>query len=63
MAHVAFADLQTLFGQNLMIALDSKGLTAENLASNNVAGLNLGLRLTNKPGKLNALWVRWEEAQ
>jgi hypothetical protein len=52
------ADLETLLGHNLLLAMDSRGLTAANMANTDPSLLNIGLRLTNDPAKLNALYAK-----
>jgi uncharacterized protein DUF3352 len=52
------ADLETLFGHNLMLALDQKGLTADGLSGDDFSQLNFGARFTNDPAKLDALYTK-----
>jgi hypothetical protein len=49
-------DLETLFGRNIMLALDKQGLTASSLSGNDFSRLNFGVRFTNDPAKLDALY-------
>jgi Protein of unknown function (DUF3352) len=49
-------DLETLFGHNLLLALDQQGLTAAGLSGHSMSTLNFGARFTNDPAKLNALY-------
>ncbi len=51
-------DLETLFGHNLIVALDQQGLTADGLSGNDFSQLNFGARFTNDPAKLNALYAK-----
>jgi hypothetical protein len=50
-------DLRTLLGQNVLFALDSKGLTSSS-SVDDLTGLTLGARFTNHPAKLNALYAK-----
>jgi hypothetical protein len=49
-------DLGTVFGDNLLFAVDSDGLTAEAIEAEDPSLLNLGLRMTNDPDELNAVY-------
>ncbi|MDX6308226.1 MAG: hypothetical protein QOI06_1272 [Nocardioidaceae bacterium] len=51
-------DIETLFGQNILLALDNKGLNATALGSGDPSQLNYGIRITNDPAKLDALYNR-----
>lgn len=51
-------DLETLFGHNLMFALDARGLTANGLSAGDISKLDFGARLTNDPAKLDALYTK-----
>jgi hypothetical protein len=51
-------DLKTLLGQNLLFAVDRSGLSSAGLSGRGTANLNIGARLTNDPGKLNALYAK-----
>lgn len=52
------ADIETLFGHNLMLALDQQGLTADNLRAGDPSTLSFGARFTNDPAKLDALYTK-----
>ncbi len=49
-------DLETLFGNNLLLAIDSGGLTAGAVQAGDLSSLNLGLRFTADPTELGALY-------
>ncbi len=49
-------DLETILGDNLMLSLDSEGLTTETLQAGDPALLNLGVRFTSDPSQLNSLY-------
>jgi Protein of unknown function (DUF3352) len=51
-------DLETLFGHNIMLALDKQGLTADALSAADLSLLNVGVRFTNDPAKLDALYAK-----
>lgn len=51
-------DLETLFGHNIMIALDKEGLTSDALSSNDFSSIDFGVRFTNDPAKLDALYTK-----
>ncbi len=51
-------DLSTLLGDNLMVAVDSEGLTAEALQAEDPSLLNAGVRFTSDPEKLNAIYSK-----
>jgi hypothetical protein len=50
------ADLATVFGDNLLLAVDSDGLTAEAIESEDPSQLDIGVRMTNDPDELNAVY-------
>jgi Protein of unknown function (DUF3352) len=52
------ADLRTLFGDNLLFAVDGTGLTADALRNGDFGALNAGVRFTGDPGELNALYTK-----
>ncbi len=47
-------DLATILGDNIMLAVDAEGLTPEGLDDPSL--LNIGMRLTNDPAELNAVY-------
>ncbi len=49
-------DLRTIFGDNVLFALDSSGLTAEALQAEDPTVLNAGVRFTSDPTKLNTIY-------
>jgi hypothetical protein len=49
-------DLETLFGDNLLFAVDSFGLTAESLQAGDPSRYDIGARFTTDPAKLSALY-------
>jgi Protein of unknown function (DUF3352) len=49
-------DLRTLLGDNVLLAVDSRGLTAQALKDGDMSTLNAGLRFTSDPVKLNAIY-------
>ena len=49
-------DLATVLGENLMVAVGSDGLTPEVLEAEDPSLLDLGVRMTNDPAKLNAVY-------
>jgi hypothetical protein len=49
-------DLRTLFGNNLLFALDGRGLATGNLQAGDLGSINAGFRFTNDPAALNALY-------
>jgi hypothetical protein len=49
-------DLATLLGDNLMLAVDSGGLTAEALEAEDPSLVNAGVRFTNDPDELNSIY-------
>jgi hypothetical protein len=51
-------DLETVLGRNLMVALDKQGLSADALEQGGLPALNLGVRFTNDPAKLDALYAK-----
>jgi hypothetical protein len=51
-------DLETLLGENLMIALDRDGLSAATLTSGDPSQLNAGIRFTGDGPKLHDLYDR-----
>jgi hypothetical protein len=51
-------DLETLFGHNIMLALDARGLTGDELSGDDFSKLSFGARFTNDPDKLNALYTK-----
>lgn len=51
-------DLTTLFGDNLMLSLDSRGLDAGTFNSEDLSSLDAGVRFTNDPAKLDALYAK-----
>jgi len=51
-------DLETILGHNIMVALDSEGLTADVLAGADPSRINLGARFTNDPTKLDVVYDR-----
>lgn len=51
-------DLRTVLGENLMIAVDSDGLTAEALQADDPSLLNAGVRFTSDPDELNAIYTK-----
>ncbi len=51
-------DLETILGSNIMLALDREGLTSATFAGADSSGLNLGVRFTNDPKKLDAIYDR-----
>lgn len=48
-------DLETILGKNIMFSVDRAGLTAQAL-DHNPSALNLGVRFTNDPAALNAIY-------
>ncbi|MEJ7629784.1 MAG: DUF3352 domain-containing protein [Nocardioidaceae bacterium] len=50
------ADLETLLGHNVLLALDKQGLSAQALSADDLSVLNFGARFTNDPAKLGALY-------
>lgn len=51
-------DLSTIFGDNLLLAVDSNGLTADALRNSDFSSLDIGLRFTGDPAELNNLYDR-----
>lgn len=51
-------DLETILGHNIMVALDGEGLTSQALAGSDPAGIDLGVRFTNDPAKLDVIYAR-----
>jgi len=49
-------DLGTVLGDNIMMALDSEGLTADAISSEDPTQVNVGVRFTNDPDELNAIY-------
>jgi hypothetical protein len=49
-------DLATLLGRNVLVAIDSEGLTAEAIEEEDPTKVNGGVRMTNDPEKLNAIY-------
>lgn len=50
------ADIETVLGDNLMLAVDSDGLTAEAFAAGDPSLVNAGVRFTGDPEALNAIY-------
>lgn len=51
-------DLRTLFGDNVLLAVDSNGLTADAIQNGDFSSLNAGARFTSDPAKLNAIYQK-----
>jgi len=49
-------DLATALGENIMFALDADGLTSEAIQAEDPTQFNLGVRFTNDPDTLNAVY-------
>jgi hypothetical protein len=49
-------DIATLLGANIMFAVDAEGLSAAALASEDPSQINAGVRFTNDPAELNAVY-------
>lgn len=49
-------DLETILGHNIMVVIDKEGLTSDRLAGADPSGLDFGMRFTNDPAKLDALY-------
>lgn len=49
-------DVQTLLGDNLMLAIDSEGISAASLDEGDLTSLDIGVRFTNDPAELEALY-------
>ncbi len=52
------ADLETLLGENVMLAVDSGGLTSDALQTGDPSQLNIGVRFTGDAAKLDDLYNR-----
>ena len=50
-------DLETILGDNLMVAVDKDGLTFDNIQNGNLAGLNAGVRFTSDPEALGEVYT------
>jgi len=49
-------DIATVLGENIMFAVDADGLSAEALRSEDPSQINAGVRFTNDPDELNAIY-------
>ena len=49
-------DIATVLGENIMFAVDADGLTADALQSGDPSQVNAGVRFTNDPAELNAIY-------
>lgn len=49
-------DVATMLGDNIMLAVDSEGLTAEAIQAEDPSLFNAGVRFTNDPEALNAIY-------
>ncbi|MBA3309965.1 MAG: hypothetical protein H0U28_07880, partial [Nocardioidaceae bacterium] len=50
------ADLQTIFGDNILFAVDQEGLTAAAIQAEDPTLFNAGVRFTSDPAALNAIY-------
>lgn len=55
-------DLRTLLGDNVLLAVDANGLTAEALRNGDLQALNAGLRFTSDPKKLAGIYAKVHSA-
>lgn len=51
-------DLATILGDNLLLSVDSEGLTSDNIQNFDLASIPAGARFTGDPDKLNDLYDR-----
>ena len=55
-------DLETLFGDNLMLAIDSAGIGDASFDEDAVESLDIGVRFTNDPAALETLYAKFADA-
>ncbi len=53
-------DIETVLGDNIMVALDKTGLTADAISAQDPSQLNLGVRFTGDRDKMNAIYDKVE---
>lgn len=55
-------DLETFFGDNVMLAIDSEGIGDVSFDEDAVESLDIGVRFTNDPADLEALYAKFADA-